>query len=150
MQASRQSGFTLPELMIVIVIVGILAAVALPSYQDYVLRSNRAVAKSKLLELAARQEQYFADNKVYTNNIQLLGVAANPMSVDSRGGWVASGSASARYEISAAISNAGMSFTLTADTAGEQVKDDGKCATLTLTETGQRGGTGSLGASCWD
>lgn len=149
MPCRRQSGFTLIELMIVVVIVAVLAAVGLPSYQDYVLKSNRAVAKTKLLELAARQEQYFADNKVYTNNLVLLGVAANPMSVDSKGAWVAVGNSTARYLLSATIANGGMSFTLTADTAGEQAKDDARCATLTLTETGLRGGTGSLGAACW-
>jgi type IV pilus assembly protein PilE len=150
MAARRQRGFTLIELMVVVAIVALLAAVGLPSYQNYVLKSNRSVAKTKLLELAARQEQYFSDNKVYTNNLQLLGVAASPMSVDSRGSWVAVGSATQRYTISAAISNGGMSFTLTADTAGEQTKDDSNCATLTLTETGLRGGTGALAAACWD
>jgi type IV pilus assembly protein PilE len=150
MSARRQHGFTLIELMIVVTIIGLLAAVAVPAYQDYVRKGNRAVAKTKLMELAARQEQYFSDNKVYAADLTLLGVAANPMSVDARGSWVAVGSTAALYTISAATSNANMSFTLTATATGGQSSDSAKCATLTLSETGLRGGTGALGANCWD
>lgn len=146
----RQAGFTLIELMVVVLVIAILASVALPAYQGYVRKSNRTVAKTKLLELAARQEQYFADNKVYTNNLVLLGVAASPMSVNNRGAWVAGGTTGELYSISAAINNGGLGFVLTADTVGDQTGDDSNCATLTLTETGLRGATGSLGAACWD
>lgn len=58
-------GFTLIELMIVVAIVGILAAVAYPSYQDSVRRSNRAEGKAFLAEAAARQERFFSNNNTY-------------------------------------------------------------------------------------
>jgi type IV pilus assembly protein PilE len=150
MSRTAQRGFTLMELMVVVLIVAILAAVALPTYFDSVRKSNRTIAKTKLLELAGRQEQYFADNKVYTNDLTLLGVGANPTGVNSKGTFIASSSAASLYTISAALSNSNMSFTLTADTANSQTKDDANCATLTLSETGARGGTGGMGASCWD
>lgn len=59
-------GFTLIELMIVVVIVGILASVALPSYRDYVIKGNRAAAQQLMLAMANKEEQYLLDNRAYT------------------------------------------------------------------------------------
>jgi type IV pilus assembly protein PilE len=64
---SRQPGFTLMELMIVVVIVGILAMVAVPSYQDYVRRSKLTDAMSQLGDLRVKMEQWYQDNRKYTN-----------------------------------------------------------------------------------
>lgn len=63
----RASGFTLIELMIVVVVVAILAAIALPSYRDYIQRSKIAEATSGLSELRLRAEKWFADNRTYLN-----------------------------------------------------------------------------------
>jgi type IV pilus assembly protein PilE len=144
---SRQRGVTLIELMIVVVIVAVLASVALPSYRDYVLKSNRAVAKGKLLDIAARQEAFFSDNKQYTATLSNLGIADSGADPDSN--WVAASSTDAIYTFSLAVTNSGMSFTATATTANAQTPDDSRCATLTVTNTGQRGATGSLGMDCW-
>jgi type IV pilus assembly protein PilE len=62
----RQTGFTLLELMITVAIVGILAAVAIPSYTDYVLRGKISEATSNLLAMRTKMEQYFQDNRQYT------------------------------------------------------------------------------------
>ncbi len=59
------SGFTLLELMIVVVVVAILAAVALPSYRDYVTRSQLAEAYTNLADVSTKLELYFQDNRTY-------------------------------------------------------------------------------------
>lgn len=64
-----QKGFTLIELMVVVVIIGILASVALPAYQDYVTRGKIAEASSALSSERVRMEQYFQDNRRYSTTV---------------------------------------------------------------------------------
>ena len=64
---TRRSGFTLIELMIVVAIVAILAAVALPAYNDYVRRSKLAEAHAALSDLRVKMEQWFQDSRTYQN-----------------------------------------------------------------------------------
>ncbi len=64
--ASR--GFTLVELMIAVAIIGILAAVAIPQYRDYVTRSRLADASSGLTTMRAQMERYYQDNRTYANS----------------------------------------------------------------------------------
>jgi type IV pilus assembly protein PilE len=68
----RNRGFTLIELMIVVVIVGILAAIAYPSYQTYIRKGHRASAEAFLMDAAQRQQQYFLDNRAYAPDLGTL------------------------------------------------------------------------------
>lgn len=64
-----RGGFTLIELMVVVAVIGILAAVAVPNYHSYVVRANRAAAKQFVLEVASKQEQYRLDARNYATDI---------------------------------------------------------------------------------
>jgi type IV pilus assembly protein PilE len=132
-------GFTLIELMIVVVIVGILAAVAYPSYRSYMLRSNRTEAKSVLVDAAARQERFFSNSTppTYADDMELLGYDADPFITEN--GY---------YSVAVAEGDSGdiaTSFELTATATGGQA-DDADCATLTINSLGEKGGTSD---NCW-
>ena len=76
MQLKKQQGFNLIELLIVIVIVSILAAIALPSYQESVRKSNRSDGQAHLFEAASRMERYFYKNNIYHTDLTELGYSA--------------------------------------------------------------------------
>lgn len=80
----QAQGFTMLELMIVVVIVALLAAVAIPSYTQYIIRANRSDAQDKLSEVAFEQERFANRNRTYTLDMQQLGYAADPV-VSSQG-----------------------------------------------------------------
>lgn len=74
--ARRARGFSLIELMIVLVIIGVLSAIAYPAYQDYVRRANRSTAQSFMMTIAARQEQYLLTNRSYAATTGALNLTA--------------------------------------------------------------------------
>lgn len=71
MRNSSHHGFTLIELMVAVAIVAILAAIALPSYQQYVIRANRAAAKEAMMDIANRQQQFLVANRAYATKSTL-------------------------------------------------------------------------------
>ena len=129
-------GFTLVELMITVVIISILAAIAYPSYSDFVMRSNRTEAQRELVRLANLQEQLFVDQRVYTNNMTVLGAPANPYLVPVN-------RPPPFYSITGTV--AGRTFILSATATGVQLNDL-NCLTLTINEVGLRGPA----ENCWE
>jgi type IV pilus assembly protein PilE len=141
-------GFSLIELMVAVVIVGILAGIAYPSYNAYVLKANRTEAKTRLLQIAQLQERNFTEKNTYTTNCAgLLGVTGTVYSASSN-------SDSSGYQITCASGASPLtianSYLLSAVPQGNQTNDT-KCGTLTLTHTGAKqisGGSGTA-AECW-
>jgi len=134
--AASGAGFTLIELMIVILIIGVLATIAIPQFQDYQLKSRRSEATRTLLQIAALQEQYFLDNRSYTDDFTDLNFPVAG-TVTTESGY---------YAITIAVPDP-YTYTLTATPQGPQANDT-QCATLTLDNQGVRGHTGTAG-SCW-
>ncbi len=67
----RRKGFSLIELMVALAIIAILAAIALPSYRQYVIRSHRRAAQASMMDIASRQHQYFLANRAYASTSDL-------------------------------------------------------------------------------
>lgn len=85
MRNSRVSGFSLIELVVAMAIIAIVTAVALPAFQDSVRKSRRADAKAALLQVAANQEKWRANNPSYTTDLTKLGFASATNAVSTDG-----------------------------------------------------------------
>jgi type IV pilus assembly protein PilE len=134
-QIMRQyiKGFTLIELMIAVVVIGILAAIAIPNYQQYILRANRADAKAILMETAQYMERYYTTNNTYVGATVLSAVSPKGASATSK-----------KYDITFSAGPDATSFTLQAATTGSQ--DNDTCGDLTISNTGAQTPTT---AGCW-
>ncbi len=146
-----QRGFTLIELMIVVAVIAILVALALPAYDDSVRKARRGQAKADLVALAQHLERCFTVNNSYL--AACSGVGPNLDFTVAGSSWGVSPRADASvvnppvyYRISAAAGATATTYTLQAVPQGDQAAD--VCGTLTLTQAGVRG-TSSGSANCW-
>ncbi|WP_293373090.1 type IV pilin protein [Nevskia sp.] len=156
---SSQAGFSLLELMIALVVVGILAAIALPSYRSYVLRSNRALVRAILVDIAAKLEaEALASRGIYPTNFDFYLAGGTPpildkteIDLDREGHITANAMAASTYRISltpletAAVPRR---YRLTATAVNNQAQDQA-CATLVVESNGLRTATPGNNAVCW-
>ncbi|GAB3092386.1 type IV pilin protein [Aestuariicella hydrocarbonica] len=143
----RETGFTLIELMIVVAIIAVLSSIAIPSYQNYVQKSNRSVARGALLEVAGRQEQFFVNNNQYATLLTQLGYDATTVGLSSEAETVGAGSGV--YNLSFSATPTATTFTVQAVPTNQQ-SGDTTCETLTLNNLGVKTESGSGSVSdCW-
>jgi type IV pilus assembly protein PilE len=122
---TKQKGFTLIELMVVVVIAAILVAIALPSYRQYVKRGNRRAAQAAMMDIVNKQQQFFVADRTYVadDGTGVLCTAVPAEVVDN-------------YTCAVAVTTAGtvQSFTVTFAPTGTQAPDD----TLTVNDQGAK------------
>jgi type IV pilus assembly protein PilE len=144
----RQRGVTLMELLTVVVIIAILASISIPTYRNYLIRTQRAEGKTALLQLQAAQEKFYLNGNAYTDDVE----GPPPAGLGLPGN-----SETNKYDITVVLGADGQSYVANATPAvGGGQEDDEDCGTLTLSDTGVRGvivggaaGDPDQVAQCW-
>src|SRR5262245_61711082 len=132
MTRTRERGVTLLELMAVVVILGILASIAIPSYRTYLLRAQRTDATAALLRIAAAQETFYLQNNTYASNDQLTKAPPAGLGITA--------TEHGYYDlVITKDDNLTVDFvaTATAKSGGPQARDT-QCVTFTIDQAGQR------------
>lgn len=133
----KTSGFTLIELMITVSIIGIVAAIAYPSYNQHVLKTHRVEGKELLVRAIQYQERYFASNNTYTSDVTDLGFA-NPANSESNYYVLTVNAATAACPIASC-------YSITVTAQNSQASDT-HCTTMTQSSTGRKTATNQ---DCW-
>ncbi len=134
MNKTQNKGFTLIELMIVVAVIGILSAIAYPSYTQYVLRAKRGDAKAALLSVQLAEEKYRANNVSYGTLAEL---GLDPMV-----------SSDEYYDITIPAAPTASAYSITATPKSPHA--DVYCTTLVINQNGDKTATGSDLANCWN
>jgi type IV pilus assembly protein PilE len=152
---NRSNGFTLMEIMIVVVILGILAGIAIPAYQTYVERSRRVDATTELMRIAAAQEKFYLQNNTYANEGDLAtfikgGTATTDL--ETQYGYYGITVSGINGASTATAFQQG--FVVTATPAADSLQiNDTDCRNFVMDQSGTRSATNSGGtdnsANCW-
>jgi type IV pilus assembly protein PilE len=152
----KQSGMTLIEVLVTVAIVGILAAIAIPSYDSYTRKTRRAGAKTTVEHVRGLMEQYYINNKSYTADLSKLGFTNSTPHIDKTGEEITSaGFPGAVYLITVTVPGvtycSNCNYEIVATPQNTQA-DDTDCAIMWFNALGQKGAVDSGGASttsCW-
>lgn len=138
-QKTKNAGFTLIELMIVVAVIAILVSIVVPMYRDYVVRSNRSDAIIALTELANLQEKHYSNELAYTTTLSELGYPST--------------TANDFYTLNI-TTGATVDYNIIATPLGQQFQDDPTCRRLSLNSFGQRAardtGGNDTSQECWN
>lgn len=139
-------GFTLVELMTVILVLGILVGVGVPTYRNYVVRAQRAEAKTTLMRVQAQQEKFYMQNNTYTTDVN------NPPPA----GLGIPASENVYYDIAIVAGTGGLTIGYTASAtpaAGSPQLDDEDCALFSVNQSGARYAESKIAVdetqTCW-
>ena len=132
-RSTAQAGFTLIELMIVVAIIGVISAIALPSYNSYMTKSRRADAKVALTKMADAQERWYLQNSTYTKEVTDVGGATSP-------------DGNYKLEITTTAAADLLNGYVMKATAIADQTNDAKCAEFILSSTGAKTATNDV---CW-
>ena len=148
-QKKAAAGFTLIELMITVAIVGILAAIAYPSYAAYLAKGRRADARVQLASAQQWTERFYSENFSYATDTASNAISTTfslqPFSQSPR-----VGDGTAIYTLSVAVGATGQTYTLTASPVAGNAMATDACGNFTLNSTGRRGVSGTEALlTCW-
>ncbi len=152
----RIRGFTLIELMVALAIVGVLVAIALPSYRKYVLRAQRTNAKAFLTQVMSKEEGWFNDRKAYGTTLSAIGYSADTVYLDSNGAVGATSTTGSFSVVLCTAANTPVTgckaptstlVSVAATAINKQTSDT--CSSLVLSSDGTKSANGSIATDCW-